>query len=172
MISGPTVGNFLSMLVYLTNAKRVLEIGTFVGYSTLMMAKSLPFDGEIITCDIDENSTAVAKKYWDKDLSGKLIKLKLGKALETMEKLEPGFDLIFIDADKKNYPQYYEKSLSLLSEKGIIIIDNVLWSGKVINPTDEDSKIIDDLNKKINSDIRVNNVLLTIRDGLMLIRKN
>tara|TARA_B100001750_G_C15418195_1_gene551478 strand:- start:35 stop:340 length:306 start_codon:yes stop_codon:yes gene_type:complete len=101
-----------------------------------------------------------------------LIKLKLGKALETMEKLEPGFDLIFIDADKKNYPQYYEKSLSLLSEKGIIIIDNVLWSGKVINPTDEDSKIIDDLNKKINSDIRVNNVLLTIRDGLMLIRKN
>jgi len=172
MISGPTVGNFLSMLVYLTNAKRVLEIGTFVGYSTLMMAKSLPCDGEIITCDIDENSTVVAKKYWDKDLSGKLIKLKLGKALETMEKLEPGFDLIFIDADKKNYPQYYEKSLSLLSEKGIIIIDNVLWSGKVINPTDEDSKIIDDLNKKINSDIRVNNVLLTIRDGLMLIRKN
>ena len=171
MISGPSVGNFLSMLIFVTQSKRVLEIGTFVGYSALIMARSLPTNGELITLDVDVNSPNLGKKYWDKDPAGKLITFKLGKALETMDTLEPGFDLIFIDADKRNYANYYEKSLNLLSKNGIIVIDNVLWSGKVLDPKDKESKAINDLNKKITSDQRVKNVLLTVRDGLMLIRK-
>ena len=171
MISGPSVGNFLSMLNFVTKSKRVLEIGTFVGYSALIMARSLPTNGELITLDVDVNSPNLGKKYWDKDPAGKLITFKLGKALETMDTLEPGFDLIFIDADKRNYANYYEKSLNLLSKNGIIVIDNVLWSGKVLDPKDKESKAINDLNKKITSDQRVKNVLLTVRDGLMLIRK-
>ena len=171
MISGPSVGNFLSMLIFVTQSKRVLEIGTFVGYSALIMARSLPTNGELITLDVDVNSPNLGKKYWDKDPAGKLITFKLGKALETMDTLEPGFDLIFIDADKRNYANYYEKSLNLLSKNGIIVIDNVLWSGKVLDPQDKESKAINDLNKKITSDQRVKNVLLTVRDGLMLIRK-
>ena len=171
MISGPSVGNFLSMLIFVTQSKRVLEIGTFVGYSALIMARSLPTNGELITLDVDVNSPNLGKKYWDKDPAGKLITFKLGKALETMDTLEPGFDLIFIDADKRNYANYYEKSLTLLSKNGIIVIDNVLWSGKVLDPKDKESKAINDLNKKITSDQRVKNVLLTVRDGLMLIRK-
>ena len=171
MISGPSVGNFLSMLIFVTQSKRVLEIGTFVGYSALIMARSLPTNGELITLDVDVNSPNLGKKYWDKDHAGKLITFKLGKALETMDTLEPGFDLIFIDADKRNYANYYEKSLNLLSKNGIIVIDNVLWSGKVLDPKDKESKAINDLNKKITSDQRVKNVLLTVRDGLMLIRK-
>ena len=171
MISGPSVGNFLSMLIFVTQSKRVLEIGTFVGYSAIIMARSLPTNGELITLDVDVNSPNLGKKYWDKDPAGKLITFKLGKALETMDTLEPGFDLIFIDADKRNYANYYEKSLNLLSKNGIIVIDNVLWSGKVLDPKDKESKAINDLNKKITSDQRVKNVLLTVRDGLMLIRK-
>ena len=171
MISGPSVGNFLSMLIFVTLSIRVLEIGTFVGYSALIMARSLPTNGELITLDVDVNSPNLGKKYWDKDPAGKLITFKLGKALETMDTLEPGFDLIFIDADKRNYANYYEKSLNLLSKNGIIVIDNVLWSGKVLDPKDKESKAINDLNKKITSDQRVKNVLLTVRDGLMLIRK-
>ena len=135
------------------------------------MARSLPTNGELITLDVDVNSPNLGKKYWDQDPAGKLITFKLGKALETMDTLEPGFDLIFIDADKRNYANYYEKSLNLLSKNGIIVIDNVLWSGKVLDPKDKESKAINDLNKKITSDQRVKNVLLTVRDGLMLIRK-
>ena len=133
MMSGTTVGNLLNTLVFATNSKRILEIGTFVGYSSLMMAMALPEDGELITCDIDKKSTSLA--------------------------------------DKQNYVTYYEKVLPLLSTSGLIVIDNVLWSGKVLNPVDDDTIAIDKLNKKITRDTGVNNVLLTVRDGLMLVRK-
>lgn len=171
MMSGTTVGNLLNTLVFATNSKRILEIGTFVGYSSLMMAMALPEDGELITCDIDKKSTSLAQKYWNQHPAGQRIDLRLGPAIQTIDSLNPEFDMVFIDADKQNYVAYYEKVLPLLSSSGLIVIDNVLWSGKVLNPIDDDTIAIDKLNKKITRDTRVNNVLLTVRDGLMLVRK-
>lgn len=171
MMSGPTVGYLLNSLVFATGAKRVLEVGTFVGYSSLMMASALPDDGQLVTCDVDPGFTAIAQRYWAKSPHGKKIRLELGPALETMAKLEPGFDLVFIDADKGNYPHYYERAMELISDRGLIAVDNVLWGGRIINPDSEDGKAIATLNDRVQADERVNNVLLTVRDGVMLIRK-
>ena len=171
MMSGPTVGYLLNSLVFATGAKRVLEVGTFVGYSSLMMASALPDDGELITCDVDPEFTAIARRYWDKSPHGMKIRLELGPALETMAGLEPGFDLVFIDADKENYPHYYERAMELISDRGLIAVDNVLWGGRILAPDTEDGKAIAALNDRIQADERVNNVLLTVRDGVMLIRK-
>ncbi len=171
MMSGPTVGYLLNSLVFATGAKRVLEVGTFVGYSALMMAAALPGDGEVITCDVDLEFTGIAQRFWAKSPHGSKITLKLGPALDTMADLEPGFDLVFIDADKGNYPAYYERALELISPRGLIAVDNVLWSGSVLNPSDEDAEAIAMLNDRVQADERVNNVLLTVRDGVMLIRK-
>ncbi|MBU87742.1 MAG: methyltransferase, partial [Chloroflexi bacterium] len=148
MMSGTTVGNLLNTLVFATNSKRILEIGTFVGYSSLMMAMALPEDGELITCDIDKKSTSLAQKYWNQHPAGQRIDLRLGPAIQTIDSLNPEFDMVFIDADKQNYVAYYEKVLPLLSSSGLIVIDNVLWSGKVLNPIDDDTIAIDKLNKK------------------------
>lgn len=168
---GRMEGQFLKMLVHLTNAKRILEIGMFTGYSTLMMAEGLPEDGKLITCDRDPNIKEIAERYFAESPHGHKITILMGPALETIAKMTEPFDMIFIDADKANYPRYYEECLNLLKPKGLIAVDNVLWSGKILDPQDEDSFAIDSFNKKVTEDDRVENVCLTIRDGLMLIRK-
>ena len=178
MMSGPTVGYFLNSLVAVTGARRVLEVGTFVGYSALMMATALPEDGELITCDVSEEFTSIARRNWTKHPDGKKIDLRLGPAVETLKSLEPEFDLVFIDADKANYPSYYELALGMLSKRGVIICDNVLWGGRVIGDElpDEEPEAgatasIRTLNDIVQSDDRVVNVMLTVRDGLMMIRR-
>ena len=178
MMSGPTVGYFLNNLIAIIGAKRVLEVGTFVGYSSLMMACALPDDGEVITCDVSEEFTAIARKHWARHPAGGKIDLRLGPAVETIKSLEPEFDLVFIDADKGNYPKYYELALGLLSKRGVIICDNVLWGGRVLGddvPAEEPESgatvSIRSLNDLVQSDDRVVNVMLTVRDGLMMIRR-
>ena len=172
------MGYFLNPLVTISNAKRVLEVGTFVGYSALMMASALPEDGELITCDVSEEFTSIARKHWARHPAGKKIDLRLAPATETLDTLAPPFDLVFIDADKRNYRIYYQKALGLLAPRGVIVIDNVLWGGRVLgpdNPAQDDeqgaTKSIKTLNEIVHADERVVNVMLTVRDGMMLIRK-
>ena len=178
MMSGRAVGYFLNTLITISDAKRVLEVGTFVGYSALMMASALAEDGELITCDVSEEFTAIARKHWARHPAGKKIDLRLAPATETLETLSPPFDLVFIDADKVNYSVYYEKALELLAPRGVIVIDNVLWGGSVLGPDNPDdepetgsTKAIKTLNELVQNDDRVVNVMLTVRDGMMLIRK-
>ena len=171
MMSGDSVGNFLKFIVKTNKCKRILEIGTFTGYSALMLASELPEEGELITCDINSETSNIAKKYWAKSSYGKKIKLKLGPAIETMEILTGKFDLIFIDADKNNYLNYYKKSKELINKDGIIIIDNVLWSGRVLKPEDKQSISIDNFNKFVNEDKDFWNTIVPIRDGLMVVTR-
>ncbi|MBK66246.1 MAG: methyltransferase [Chloroflexi bacterium] len=171
MMSGDSVGNFLKFIVKINKCKRVLEIGTFTGYSALMLASGLQENGELITCDINSETSDIAKKYWAKSSHGKKIKLVLGPAIESMEKLNGKFDLIFIDADKNNYLNYYIKSKDLLNKNGIIIVDNVLWSGRVLSPEDKQSVSIDNFNKFVNGDKDWWNTIVPIRDGLMIITR-
>lgn len=171
MITGRMEGRFLKMLVQISGAKRVLELGTFTGYSALCLAEGLPEDGKVITCDINEYSRAFAQKYFDRSPHGHKIELKFGPALETIKNLKAPFDLVFIDADKSNYPAYYEQCLALVKSGGLIVIDNTLWSGLVLKPENNATKAIDSLNKTIACDDRVENVLLTVRDGVQLVRK-
>lgn len=171
MLSGRVVGNLLKMLVRLTGARRVLEIGTFTGYSSLSMAEVLPEDGEVITCDMNERYQRIAKSFFRRSEHGSKITQKMGPALETLETLGGPFDLVFIDADKNNYPEYYEKTLPMVKTGGMIVVDNALWSGKVVDPPDENARAIDRLNKRIAEDDRVFQVLLTVRDGLNVIVK-
>ena len=171
MMSGDSVGNFLKFIVKTNKCKRILEVGTFTGYSALMLASELPEEGELITCDINSETSNIAKKYWAKSSHRKKIKLKLGPAIETMEILTGKFDLIFIDADKNNYLNYYKKSKELINEDGIIIIDNVLWSGRVLKPEDKQSISIDNFNKFVNEDKDFWNTIVPIRDGLMVVTR-
>lgn len=171
MLSGHLEGRLLKLLAQSLQAKRVLEIGTYTGYSALCLAEALPQDGELITCDIDEAATAVARRYWAESPHGDKIRLRLGPALETLESLEPPFDLVFLDADKENYPKYYEAVLPLLRPGGLLLIDNVLWSMKVLDPKEPSDRAIDALNRRITGDERVEAVLLTVRDGIQLVRK-
>jgi caffeoyl-CoA O-methyltransferase len=171
MLTGRTQGRFLELLVHTAGAKRVLEIGTFTGYGALSMAAGLPDGGHIDTCDIEPRHAEVAQRYFDRSPHGGKITLHLGPALETIERLEGQFDLVFIDADKSNHDNYYEAVLPRLSERGLIAIDNTLWSGKVLHPPDESSRTIAALNDKLAADERVVCVLLTVRDGITLIRR-
>ncbi len=172
MLSGQSVGQLLQMLVFATGARRVLEIGTFAGYSAQMMAAALPDDGTLVTCDIDPQAIALAKEFFARGPDGKKIEVREGPALETMKSLDLGFDLVFIDADKGNYANYYEAALALLSPRGIIAVDNVLWSGTVLDPKTDDDKAMVAFNTRVRNDPRVTCVLLTVRDGVMLIRRN
>lgn len=171
MITGRMEGRFLKLLVQISGAKRILEIGTFTGYSALCMAEGLPEDGKIITCDINDKARDFAQRYFDRSPHGHKIELRYGPALETLPTLKGPFDLAFIDADKGNYPIYYEKSLELLKPGGLIVVDNTLWSGLVLKPENTATRAIDELNKKIFNDKRVESVLLTVRDGIQLVRK-
>ena len=169
MMSGNTVGRLLQALIHALGARRVLEIGTFTGYSALMMAEALPADGRVITCDVDPEATGIAREYWAKSPHGRKIDLRLGSALETLNLLEGQFDLIFIDADKEPYPEYYRRSMKLLAPMGMIAVDNVLWGGRIIDPDQESGKAIAKFNDIVQNDERVVNVLLPVRDGVMLI---
>jgi caffeoyl-CoA O-methyltransferase len=171
MLTGPIEGRFLELLVASAGAKRVLEIGTFTGYSALSMAAALPPGGRIDTLDIEPKHAEVAQRYFDRSPHGDKITLHLGPALETIGSLEGEFDFVFIDADKDNYDAYYEAVLPRLSERGLIAIDNTLWSGRVLDPPDETTKLIAALNDKLAADDRVVVVQLTVRDGVTLVRR-
>ncbi len=172
MVVGSLEGAFLKVMAMTVGAKRVLEIGTFTGYSALCFAESLPGDGLVVTCDIDPETTALAKKYWAESPHGSKIHLRLAPALETLADLNSPFDLIFIDADKANYVQYFQRSLDLIAPTGVILIDNVLWSGDVLTmpPPDTNTAAIQELNRMVHAESRVSSVLLTIRDGVFLIK--
>ncbi len=174
MITGPVEGKFLQLLIKLKSAKKCLEIGTFTGYSALYMAQGLPPDGKLITCEINEVHAKLAQHYFDKSPNGHKIELRLGEAMQTLAHLDENetFDFIFLDADQKNYPQYYEKLISLLTPGGILVADNALWKTKVIQEEkDQTTQAIDKFNHLAREDKRVETVMLPIRDGLFLIRK-
>jgi len=161
-------GRFLKMLVRLTCARNILEIGMFTGYSSLMMAEALPANGRLITCEIDPEAEAIARKYFAESPSGKKITIHMGPALETIKTLSGLYDLVFIDADKPNYCNYYQACFPLVKPGGLIVGDNVLWSGKVVDPKDDNTRAIIAFNDLVQSDPRVDNVCLTVRDGIML----
>jgi caffeoyl-CoA O-methyltransferase len=169
---------FLALLVRSSGAKRCIEIGTFTGYSALAIAAALPKDGRLVCCDISEEWTSIARRHWSAaGVSGR-IDLRIAPALDTLKNLlargEAGnFDFAFIDADKSGYDAYYEACLKLLKPGGLIALDNMLWSGRVVNPDhhDTDTDAIRTLNTKVSNDARVESVLLTIGDGVMLARK-
>lgn len=171
MLTGRQEGQFLRLLVLVLGARRILEVGMFTGYSALMMASALPDDGELHTCEIDPKAEALARRYFDESPHGHKIRVHMGHALETLEALEGPFDFAFVDADKENYPRYYERVLSLLRPGGLVAVDNVLWSGEVLDPKDEESRAIHALNERVQTDSRVDHVLTTIRDGVLLARK-
>jgi predicted O-methyltransferase YrrM len=175
---GPDQGALLALLVRLIGAKRTLEIGTFTGYSALAVARALPEGGQVIACDVSEEWTAIARRYWREAGLADRIELRLGPAVDTLKALlgthgTGSFDFAFIDADKSGYDAYYELCLELIRQNGLIAIDNVLWSGAVIDPKkrDADTAALRALNLKIRDDARVDSVLLTVGDGLMLARK-
>jgi caffeoyl-CoA O-methyltransferase len=173
MLVGPLEGAFLKMMTKLVGATRVLEIGMFTGYSALCLAEALPTAGTVITCEINEKSAAVARRYFAQAPFGSKIGIRMGLALDTMRTLTDQFDLIFIDADKTNYINYYRRALDLLAPNGVILIDNVLWSGEVLKqpPPDESTAAIQELNRTVSADLRVSAVLVTIRDGVLVVKK-
>ena len=173
MMVGQVEGHFLGELVRLSGARRVLELGTFTGYSSISMALALPPDGRIVTCDVNEETTAIARRYAEEAGVIDRIDYRLGPALETLEQLDGPFDLIFIDADKTNYVNYYEATLPLLADDGVIVVDNALSDGDVVDAANarESVQVIHALNERVREDPRVENVLLTVRDGMNLIRR-
>lgn len=168
MLVGPLEGAFLQTLVNITQAKQVLEIGTYTGYSALWMAAGLPEDGQLTTLDLDEETNLVAKRYWKESPNGSKIKPILGDARQTLPKLHGHFDLIFLDADKENYIEYWAHCKRLVRTGGLIVVDNVLWSGKALAPDSELAHAIADFNEHIRKDEDTLRVMLTVRDGMLL----
>jgi len=173
MMVGALEGRFLEMLVFASGAKRILEIGTFSGYSSISMAAGLRDGGRIVTCDISEKHAEVARRHIDANGLSDRIEVRVGPALETLATLDGPFDFVFIDADKPNYINYYEAVLPKLSPDGVIAADNTLWSKRVIDLEDQeaDTVAIRNFNEMVADDPRVVNVILTVRDGITLIRK-
>lgn len=171
MLSGRVVGQLLKMIVKISGAKRILEIGTFTGYSAIMMAEALPEEGELITLEMNLRYQELAQKHFDESNVGYKIKMMKGNAQETINGLKEIFDLVYLDGDKLRYEFYYEKVLPLLTSGGLIVADNVLWDGTVLNPEDAKAQAISAFNKKVAEDERVEQVLLPVRDGVNVIRK-
>ena len=171
MLSGKVVGQFLKMMVKLTGAKRILEVGTFTGYSALMMAEALPEDGEVITIEMNFKYQEIAQDHFDKYKAGEKIKMIKGNAQDLINRLDGEFDLVFLDGDKLQYPFYFEACLPLIKSGGVIIADNVLWDGTVLNPEDEKAQAINEFNRLVAENSYVEQVLLTVRDGITIIRK-
>ena len=174
----PEQGQFMGLLVRLLGARKCLEIGVFTGYSALAVALALPFDGRLVACDVSEEFTAIARRYWEEAGVDAIIRLHLAPAIETLDGLladgEGGtFDFAFIDADKVNYAGYFERALELVRPGGLIVVDNVLWDGKVADATvsDPDTTAIRALNESLLSDERIDLSLLPVGDGLTLARK-
>ena len=173
MLSGHFQGRVLSMLAHLLKPSAILEIGTYTGYSALCLAEGLSPDGKLITIDVNEELEPRVRAYFEGSAYAAQIDYQIGNAALIIPTLQHAFDLIFIDADKQQYPLYYEQALEKLKPGGFILIDNVLWSGKVLDEQfkDKDTVLLRELNFKISHDTRVEKVLLPIRDGLYLIRK-
>jgi caffeoyl-CoA O-methyltransferase len=173
MLTGTVEGRLLEQLVFALRARRVLELGTYSGYSSLSMAAALPEGGHIDTCEVDEAHAEVAQRYIDRSPYADRITIHLGPALETIERLGGEWDFVFIDADKENYANYYEALLPRLAPGGLMAIDNTLWSGRVLDDADdsEATRAIRDLNDRIAADDRVIAVQLTVRDGVTLVRR-
>jgi caffeoyl-CoA O-methyltransferase len=168
MMVGEVEGRFLEFLVRLMRARHVLELGTFTGYSSLSMARGLPDGGRVISCDVDQETTAIARRYAEEAGLADRIEYRIGPALETIAQLDGTFDLVFIDADKPNYRNYYEAVLPKLSDNGLIVADNALRDGWVLEDGDEPMK---EFNDHVRNDPRVECVLLTVRDGMLLVMK-
>jgi len=175
---GPDQGRYMQLLVALLGAKRYLEIGVYTGYSSLAVAMALPPDGSVVACDMSEEWTSIARRYWKEAGLEKQIDLRLAPALETLDGLlrdgaAGSFDLAFIDADKQNVDAYYERCLQLLRVGGLVLVDNVLWSGRVADPkdTDETTAALRALNLKVRDDARVDSALVAVGDGLLMARK-
>jgi caffeoyl-CoA O-methyltransferase len=173
MLSGHLQGNFLTLITQLLRPLKVLEIGTFTGYSALCIAKGLPENGQLITTDYNEEIESIARKYFAQSPWSAQIDFRIGDAKSIIPNIENGFDMVFLDADKRAYSQYYDLIIDKLNTGGIIIADNVLWSGKVLdeNANDGDTVALKAFNMKVKNDIRVSCTLLPIRDGLLMIRK-
>ena len=174
----PEQGQFMALLVQLLGAKKTLEVGVFTGYSSLVVALALPPSGKIVACDVSEEYTAIARRYWQQAGVAEKIDLRIAPALETLEQLltegqANTFDFAFIDADKSNYDNYYELALNLIRPGGLIAVDNVLWSGRVADPEEQDNRTnkIRDFNQKLYQDERVTISLVPIADGLTLAMK-
>ncbi|MGZ3864460.1 MAG: O-methyltransferase [Bacteroidia bacterium] len=174
MLSGHLQGSFLSMIAMLVKPTNILEIGTFTGYSALCLAKGLQPEGKLITIDTNPETALLAQDFFKRSAYAHRIEFILGKAAEVIVTLPQKFDLVFIDADKKNYAKYYDLVFDKLNKGGLILADNVLWSGKILDlqkNKDEDTLAIDAFNKKIAADARVEKLMLPLRDGVTLIRK-
>ncbi len=168
---GPLEGQFLKTLVLMTGARRILEIGMFTGYSTLAFAEALPKGGHVVACDINPETSQIARRCFADSPHGDKIEIKVGPALDQL-KLVPGpFDICFIDADKENYGAYYDICMQRVRPKGVILLDHMLADGKVLKSSDPEGHLIDELNKRIRNDSRVENVLLPLRGGLMVVVK-
>ena len=174
----PEQGAFMALLVRLLGAKRTLEVGTFTGYSALVVAEALPADGKVVACDVSEEWTSVGRPFWERAGVADKIDLRLRPAVATLDELIAGgetdsFDFAFIDADKANYDAYYERCLLLVRKGGVIGVDNVLWGGRVADASanDEDTQAIRAVNEKVRADARVDATMLPIGDGLTLAMK-
>ena len=173
MLSGFYQGRLLAMFSKMIQPRRILEIGTYMGYSALCLAEGLTEDGKIITVDMQPETNAIAREFWARTLFYSKIEAYLGDATEIIPQLNETFDLVFIDADKPNYANYYDLVFPKMRVGGLIIADNVLWSGRVLNAENEDesTQALHEYNRKINADERVSNILFAVRDGLMIARK-
>lgn len=171
MLCGRVEGYFLQTLVAVSGAKRVLEVGTFTGFSALMMATALPADGELTTLEFSAEHADFARSFFARSEHGGKITLIEGKAADSLKTLAGPFGLVFIDADKPNYTRYYDAIVPMLADDGLIVADNVLWSGEVIDPKDDNGEAIAAFNEHVAADERVTAVMLTVRDGVTLIRK-
>jgi caffeoyl-CoA O-methyltransferase len=166
-------GELLTMLVRLARARQAVEVGTFTGYSSICIARGLPSDGHLLCCDVSEEYTSVARRYWERAGVAEKIELRIAPAVETLKSLpsEPHLDFAFIDADKTGYASYVEEILPRLRPGGLMVLDNMLWSGEVLDPQDDDAHAVADLNDALVADDRLDVVLLPVRDGVSLARK-
>lgn len=171
MLSGNLVGSFLGLMVTTARARRILEVGCYTGYSALAMAERLPEDGELITLDINPETTAIASRFWKESPHGKKIRPLVGDALTLIKSLSPSFDLVFIDAHKPDYARYAERILPLLGPTGVIIADNCLWSGRVADPAQTDAQTVGirKFNDWVHANPRLESTLIPIRDGLHVV---
>jgi caffeoyl-CoA O-methyltransferase len=173
MLTGRIEGRFLQMLVQLFRPQRIVEIGTFTGYSALAMAEGLAEEGRIITIENNPAHAKIAQGFFARSPSGLKIDLRLGEALDTLKTLpDAETDLVFIDADKQNYSAYYKESMRILRNNGLILADNALWYGRIFDPIDDDSRAMAEFNELVKADSRAEKLFLTIRDGIYLIRKH
>ena len=172
MLCGPLVGGLLQFLIKISGAERVLEIGMFTGYSTLKMAEALPDDGEIHSCELMQKHIETAKRWFQQSRVNHKIHVHHGEAVKTLEEFKKrSFDLMFVDADKVNYPKYHRKGMTLLKKGGLAVFDNMLWSGTVLNPDDRESKALRETAELIKNNPRLEQLLLPVRDGVMIYRK-